>query len=242
MSDANGDPVTLSAAGLPPGITASGAILSGTPAIPGLYTVTLIADDGNGGVSEVSFDWTITGDLVTPYGDVDDSHLFAEDITWMYALGLSLGCGDGTNFCPDATVTREQMASFLARAFALIDGEGANLFTDDDGSVHEASIDRLATAGVTGGCDVGLFCPTAVLPRSQSASLLVRALENLSGADYSAAIGVDYFTDDDGLVHESNIDKLRYAEITLGCAEGLFCPGDTLTRGQLAALLHRALG
>ena len=64
----------------------------------------------------------------------------------------------------------------------------------------------------------------------------------LTGANYDVALGEDYFTDDDGLIHEPNIDKLRYANVTQGCAEGLFCPAHGLTRGQLAALLHRALG
>lgn len=242
ITDPNGDPFTMSAEGLPPGINTSGVVLSGTPLIPGVYDVTLTADDGVGGVSQVSFEWEITGDLVLPFEDVGSGHVFAEDITWMFAMGISLGCGDGSEFCPDDLVTREQIASFLVRAFDLSDGAGDDLFDDDDGSVHEDNIDRLATAGVTSGCDDDLFCPLDNLPRGQFASLLIRALEDLTGADYSAAVGADYFTDDDGLVHEGNIDKLRYAGVTLGCGETTFCPLDTLTRGQLAALLYRALG
>ena len=30
--------------------------------------------------------------------------------------GISGGCGDGTTFCPDANLTRRQMAIFLAKA------------------------------------------------------------------------------------------------------------------------------
>lgn len=71
---------------------------------------------------------------------------------------------------------------------------------------------------------------------------MIRALETLSDADFGAAAGLDFFTDDNGSVHEANIDKLRYGEITMGCQADLYCPEATLTRGQLAALLHRALG
>lgn len=245
VSDADGHTVTLTADGLPPGVSVSGTTLTGSPLIPGTYAVTVTADDDNGGTDTVAFTWTIGGTLVTPFGDVGANHLFAEDITWMYALGISLGCGDGTNFCPNQPVSREQIASFLARAFELSDGAGADHFRDDNGSVHEDNIDRLYAAGVTNGCDVTdptLFCPGDSLARAQFASLLVRALENLAGADFSAGIGLDYFTDDDGSVHEVNIDKLRHADVTQGCQAALFCPVSTLTRGQLAALLYRALG
>ena len=242
VSDPNGDDVMLSATGLPPGVSVNDPFLSGTPMIPGVYNVVVTAEDGNGAASDESFEWTVTGDLITPFADVSAAHLFAEDITWMYALGISLGCGDGTNYCPDQLVSRGQIASFLARSFELSAGAGADLFTDDDGLVHEDNIDRLATAGVTNGCGAALFCPGDDLSRAQFASLLIRALEDLTGADYSAAGGVDYFVDDDGLTHEPNIDKLRYADVTQGCGVALFCPSQSLTRGQLAALLHRALG
>lgn len=41
------------------------------------------------------------------------------------------------------------MAAFLVRALSLTDEGGGDLSVDDDGSVFEASIDRLAIAGVT---------------------------------------------------------------------------------------------
>ena len=242
IQDADGDDVTLTATGLPPGVVVSGHVFTGSALIPGTYDVVATANDGAGGIDVEVFQWVISGDLVLPFADVSGTHLFAEDITWMYALGISFGCGDGSDFCPDEDVTREQVASFLSRAFELADGAGDDLFGDDDGSVHEDNIDRLAHAGVTNGCNEGLYCPGTDLSRAQFATLQIRALELLTGADFSAAAGLNYFTDDDGSVHEPNIDKLRFADITFGCTPDLYCPRATLSRGQLAALLHRALG
>ena len=39
-----------------------------------------------------------------------------------------------------------------------------------------------------------------------------------------------------------NIDRLATAGITNGCTATEFCPNASLTRGQLAALLFRAMG
>lgn len=240
--DADGHDVVLSASGLPPGIEVSGNAFTGTPLIPGTYQVVATADDGAGCTDVETFEWVVGGVLVFPFADVSATHIFAEDITWVYALGISFGCGNGTDFCPGENASRGQVASFLTRAFRLVDGIGANFFTDDDGSVHEDNIDRLAFAEVTNGCGARVYCPTDDLSRAQFASLVIRALETLSDADFGAAAGLDFFTDDNGSVHEANIDKLRYGEITMGCQADLYCPEATLTRGQLAALLHRALG
>jgi hypothetical protein len=52
------------------------------------------------------------------------------------------------------------------------------------------------------------------------------------------------FSDDDGSVHEKNIDEIARRLITLGCNPPIsdrFCPRMTITRGQLAAFLRRAL-
>ena len=57
--------------------------------------------------------------VTTPsFGDVPSTHLFYEYIELIKAVGLTAGCGGG-NYCPDAAVTRGQMAVFLVRALGL---------------------------------------------------------------------------------------------------------------------------
>ena len=48
------------------------------------------------------------------------------------------------------------------------------------------------------------------------------------------------FYDDDGSTHEGAIEALMAAGITKGCGEEVFCPGQAVTRGQMAAFLTRA--
>ena len=49
------------------------------------------------------------------FADVPDDHIFVNDINWMKTAGVTQGCGDGTNYCPEANVTRGQMAAFMHR-------------------------------------------------------------------------------------------------------------------------------
>ena len=93
-------------------------------------------------------------------------------ISSVAAAGITQGC-DVDRYCPNDPVTREQMASFLVRAFLFPAGE--DLFTDDEDSVHEADINALATRGVTLGCAPKLYCPQEVVTRQQMAAFLFRA-------------------------------------------------------------------
>ena len=52
------------------------------------------------------------------FGDVPTSHLFFQFIEALAASGITGGCGAG-NYCPDAPLTRGQMAVFLAKALGL---------------------------------------------------------------------------------------------------------------------------
>jgi YVTN family beta-propeller protein len=68
-SDAEGDPLTFSAVGLPPGLTisATGGIVSGSPDSLGDFTTTIRVADPSGGLGSVSFIWSIVEELaVTP--------------------------------------------------------------------------------------------------------------------------------------------------------------------------------
>ena len=66
------------------------------------------------------------------------------------AQGITRGCNPPVNdrFCPDSVVTRGQMAAFLTRALGLTDRLD-DPFTDDDDSIFEADIEKLAAAGIT---------------------------------------------------------------------------------------------
>jgi len=69
------------------------------------------------------------------------------------------------------------------------------------------------------------------------------ALTSLPAGSVAASSGT--FVDDDGNVHESNIEAIAAAGITKGCnppANTMFCPRDPVTRAQMAALLVRGLG
>ena len=82
-------------------------------------------------------------------------------------------------FCPEGLVTREQMAAFLVRAFGYSDSTGGGFDDVSHSSVFSEDIDRLATAGITKGCnppDNDLYCPTAPVTRGQMAAFLHRAL------------------------------------------------------------------
>jgi len=49
------------------------------------------------------------------FADVPNDHIFVNDINWMKTAGITNGCGDGTNYCPNDNVTRGQMAAFMHR-------------------------------------------------------------------------------------------------------------------------------
>jgi spore germination protein YaaH len=175
--------------------------------------------------------------LLRHFGDVPFTDVrfnqFLHDIRWLTESGITTGCGGGF-FCPAQPVTRAQMASFLSRALALPPPAGDH-FDDDAGSPHEADINRVREAGISTGCGPRIFCPSQPVSRAQMASFLARAL-GLPDA------GHDFFADDAGSPHEADINRLAAAGIATGCGAGTFCPGSPVTRDQMAAFLHRALG
>lgn len=164
------------------------------------------------------------------FSDLGNSQ-FAADIAWLVESGITAGCGTN-RYCPRGVVTREQMASFLRRA-ASVPGANRDWFRDDETSIHESDINRVAQAGIASGCASARYCPVGKVTRGQMASFLARTL------DLPPARG-DWFADDNGTMHEGAINRLAAAGITGGCAAGRFCPDASVTREQMAAFLRRA--
>jgi hypothetical protein len=114
-------------------------------------------------------------------------------------------------------------------------------FLDDDDSIFEGDIEWIAARGITRGCNPpknDRYCPDNYVTRGQMAAFLVRAL------GYTDDGGGDLFVDDDASIFEGDIDRLGTAEVTRGCnppTNNRYCPTGFVTRGQMAAFLHRAL-
>jgi hypothetical protein len=113
----------------------------------------------------------------TVFGDVGAGDFAANFIEQLAADGITSGCGGG-NFCPDAVVTRDQMAVFLLRAkYGAGYSPPAASGTFDDvapGRFAAAWIEQLAVEGITSGCGNNNYCPGANVTRDQMAVFLVR--------------------------------------------------------------------
>ena len=115
------------------------------------------------------------------FSDVDHAQWQTPYIYHLANLGITVGCSyEPTNYCPDTTVSRDQMASFLARAFALPPAADAGFGDVPADSGHLSNIDRLYAAGLTVGCSAPPaefnFCPHLSVTRAHLATFLYRAL------------------------------------------------------------------
>ena len=100
---------------------------------------------------------------------------------WIEALkadGITGGCG-GANFCPNANITRAQMAIFLLRAKhggAYIPPAPTGTVWLDVPVTYWAAgwAEQLGNEGISVGCGEGKFCPDDPVSRAQMAVLVQR--------------------------------------------------------------------
>jgi hypothetical protein len=111
----------------------------------------------------------------TVFADVPASSIYAPWIEELERQGLTAGCGGG-NYCPDASVTRAQMAVFLLNtAFGpgYVPPPATGTVFDDvpAGSFAAAWIEDLVGRGITAGCSAvpPLYCPLNPITRGQMA-------------------------------------------------------------------------
>ena len=161
----------------------------------------------------------------------DDGSIHEPDINAIAAAGITAGCGPSL-YCPRSSVTRAEMATFLARALKLAP-VSTGPFSDIGGSIHAGNINAIAAAGITSGCAAGLFCPGEIVSRDQMATFLARSL-NLQ------PVASAPFSDISGNIHAGDIGAIAAAGITAGCGPGIYCPFSRVTREQMATFLARA--
>lgn len=157
-----------------------------------------------------------------------------------------------TTYEPSEPVRRGQMASFIARAIdkanelenislPSLPANPPNKFTDDNGNIHEANINRLAQAGIVSGTTATTFSPSEVVTRGQMATFINNAQRFLSGGSAPFTTTNDYFVDDETSVHEANINGIAAAGITAGVDATHYAPSAPVLRANMATFITRYL-
>lgn len=158
---------------------------------------------------------------------------FTKETDWKIWDGVNLASGWRDGMQMPTTIHRWPLTSWFRPGpipFSPYEGR----FADDDALVVQADIEWLAERGVVEGCTDNHFCPDQWVTREELATFLVRGL-GLPPAS------TDRFIDDNGSPHEADINALAEAGITNGCTMDTYCPGQLLSRQQLASLLTQAL-
>ena len=99
-------------------------------------------------------------------------------------------------------------------------------------------IEAIKELGITVGCNPPantLYCPDTKVKHAQLATFLARAMviDHLTASE-------DHFSDDNGIVHENNINLLKDRGIIKGCGGTDLCPWAAVKRKDMARWVVRA--
>ncbi len=154
------------------------------------------------------------------------------------------GLGGGTL---NAQVATNATGAPLPGSFTI---GGASVITTEDATVQQFAdvtlpdyffdaVNLLKTRNITNGCGPDLFCPDTNITRAQMAIFIVRAV--MGGDDFTLIQQTPYFADvPTGSFGFQWIQKMFELGITGGCTASDFCPGESLTRAQMAIFIVRA--
>lgn len=173
------------------------------------------------------------------------------------SLGITAGCS-ATSFCTNNPLTRAELAVLLVRGALDVDAplppNTRVTFPNDVPLTHWAHdyIEDLFKRGITSGCGPGSFCPGNNVSRAELAVFLVRAL----GIDPPATMTQTF--QDVPTTHWAHrfVEEAAARGLLIGCGVGgsdstipgesttfqLFCPGDSVTRGEVAGSLLKTYG
>lgn len=165
------------------------------------------------------------------------------------ATNIAAGLGDGT-FGVNNPVTRGEMAAFVIRA---LEGEPAACTTDVFADVPAANglcryVKRMKERNITS-LDSGIYGVNEPITREQMAAFIVRAVDGNSAGSTPPTCTTSNFGDV-AVNHTycGYIQRLAALSVTQGCqaansatgALARYCPGDIVTRGQMAAFVSKA--
>lgn len=169
------------------------------------------------------------------FGDIDSVEWAREAIEYLASENIVSGVEDGV-FKPNDTVTREQFATMLVKAFNLNGGNSD--FTDLDNN-HWA-FDAVSAAyanGIISGISDTEFGTGRNITREDMATMLYRASQKMGITLNDGDIN---FTDSEDISDYAfeAVKAMNNSGVISGYSDGTFGPKDNATRAQAAQMLY----
>jgi hypothetical protein len=170
------------------------------------------------------------------FKDVPAGAFYEKAVQTLSEKGVVGGYEDGT-FKPGKSVTRAEAAKMLAFDLGLTTSGQSSNFTDvTNNHWFYQPVTALSQAGGISGYENKTFQPNKTITRAEMASMLVKAysLQTNIGAENSPFNDVT-----SNSWYASAVQTLYKNKITSGKSANKFAPNDPVTRGEIAAFIHK---
>ncbi len=177
------------------------------------------------------------------FKDVKNSHWAGAAINKMVNKGIIKGYDDGT-FRPNATITRGEFATLLARVLNLDTTGVINSFTDVKADAwYTDGILALYKAGITTGRPDGTFGVNLPITNEEISTMLYRGItsqqinietDNKVSGTFTDSVSIS------GYAKEA-VEGLAKMGIINGRPDGSFGPKSSTSRAQVAVMLERVM-
>ena len=176
------------------------------------------------------------------FEDIEDFGWAKQSIVYLAEKRIVTG-KTKTEFCPDDSVTREEFAAMLVRAFAENAETAKVSFTDtEDGAWYIEYLGKAVQTGIIKGYDDGRFGIGETITRQDMAVMLNRAAE-YAGVVLEAETGGETFSDDKEIADYAKeaVYALKKAGIINGVTVDSYAPLQSANRAQAAKVIFGLL-
>jgi hypothetical protein len=179
------------------------------------------------------------------FEDVQTSHPFWRYIEAFYKAGITTGCSQSPKlYCPDALVTRAEMAVFIERARGNFNPplNPTGIFSDVPlDHPFRKFIEQFYQDGITTGCGANplIYCPNNNVTRKEMTTFIERAIGHFNPPLNPTGIFSDVPLED---ALRKFIEQFYNDGITTGCGQNplRYCPENNVTRAEMAVFIVRA--
>lgn len=231
-----------------PASTGSGSISSVTfvpkASYNGTVSVNYTGTDSKNNTFTGRVDITVTPSTQSKrFTDMGNHGWAAASVDFLYDGGITTGTS-ATTYGPALNITRGDFILMLYRAFNL-SANTTDGFKDVPSDSYYAQAIAVAKAlGIAQGSDDGRFNPTAPLTREDAMVFLYRTLNRTGRTITSASTSyLNRFSDGSSTSSyaQDSVAALAQAGIIQGDTNGRLNPKGSLTRAEMAVILHRVV-